>query len=91
MGNMNALRAPKTMYVPQDICSKDGPVTITTTKLNIQFDAVLSAFAGALIRRPTISAGWSIWERERSKGVSLVQFKLRKGNNGGGRGIGELW
>ena len=57
MGNMNALRAPKTMYVPQDICSKDGPVTITTTKLNIQFDAVLHAFAGALIRRPRISAG----------------------------------
>ena len=85
MGNMNALRAPKTMYVPQDICSKDGPVTITTTKLNIQFDAVLSAFAGALIRRPTISAGWSIWERGRSKSVSLVQFKLRrKGNDGGG-------
>ena len=60
-------------------------MTITTTNLNIQFDAVLNAFAGALIRRPTISAGWSIWERERSKSVSLVQLKLRrKGNDGGG-------
>ena len=60
-------------------------MTITTTKLNIQFDAVLSALAGALIRRPTISAGWSIWERERSKSVSLVQFKLRRKGNKGGR------
>lgn len=36
---------------------KAGPVTITTTKLKIQLDAVLNAFAGARIRRPTISAG----------------------------------
>ena len=37
-------------------------MTITTTKLNSQFDAVLNALAGALIRRPTISAGWFVWE-----------------------------
>ena len=35
----------------------DGPVTITTTKLKIQLDAVLKAFAGARIFKPTISAG----------------------------------
>lgn len=36
---------------------KDGPVTITTTKLKIQLLAVENAFAGARMRRPTISAG----------------------------------
>ena len=57
-------------------------MTITTTKLNIQFDAVLNAFAGALIRRPTISAGWFVWERERGKSVSLVQIKKNRGRRG---------
>ena len=42
---------------------KAGPVTNTTMKLNIQLLAVDSAFAGALIRRPTISAGYSWWNR----------------------------
>ena len=45
------------MYVPQPMLLNEGPVTITTTKLNVQLDAVLNAFAGCLIRRPTISAG----------------------------------
>ena len=54
--HLGRLRAP--MYVPQLILLNDGPVTITTTKLNVQFDAVLNAFAGARIRRPTISAGY---------------------------------
>ncbi len=35
------------MYVPHEIFWNEGLVTITTTKLNIQFDAVLKAFAGA--------------------------------------------
>ena len=35
----------------------DGPVTITTMKLKIQLLAVEKAFAGARMRRPTISAG----------------------------------
>lgn len=47
------------MYVPQLILLNEGPVTMTTTKLNVQFDAVLNAFAGARIRKPTISAGYS--------------------------------
>lgn len=45
------------MYVPQLILLNDGPVTMTTMKLNVQFDAVLNALAGARIRSPTISAG----------------------------------
>ena len=45
------------MYVPQLILLNDGPVTITTTKLNVQLEAVLNALAGARIPRPTISAG----------------------------------
>jgi hypothetical protein len=76
---MNAFSAANTIYVPQSICLKDGPVTITTTKLKIlpktkanrrlktvdkgtnntdQLLAVLSALAGARIRKPTISAGY---------------------------------
>lgn len=47
------------MYVPHDMFWNEGPVTITTTKLKIQLDAVLKAFAGARMRNPTISAGYS--------------------------------
>ena len=64
-------------------------MTITTTKLNIQFDAVLNAFAGALIRRPTISAGWFVWKRGRSKSVSLVQIKKSRGRRGLVESYGE--
>lgn len=45
------------MYVPHLMLLNEGPVTMTTMKLNVQFDAVLNAFAGARMRRPTISAG----------------------------------
>ena len=45
------------MYVPQLMLLNEGPVTMTTMKLNVQFDAVLNAFAGARMRSPTISAG----------------------------------
>lgn len=48
------------MYVPQLMLLKDGPVTMTTMKLNIQLEAVLNALAGARIRNPTISAGYVI-------------------------------
>lgn len=47
------------MYVRQLMLLNDGPVTITTMKLNVQLLAVENAFAGALIRSPTISAGCS--------------------------------
>ena len=45
------------IYVPQLMLLNDGPVTITTMKLKIQLLAVEKAFAGARMRRPTISAG----------------------------------
>ena len=45
------------IYVRQLILLNDGPVTITTIKLNIQLLAVENALAGARIRSPTISAG----------------------------------
>lgn len=45
------------MYVLQLMLVNEGPVTITTMKLKIQFEAVLNALAGARICRPTISAG----------------------------------
>ena len=45
------------MYVRQLMLLNEGPVTMTTIKLNVQFDAVLNALAGARMRRPTISAG----------------------------------
>ena len=45
------------MYVRQLMLLNEGPVTMTTIKLNVQFDAVLNALAGARIRSPTISAG----------------------------------
>ena len=48
------------MYVRQLMLLNDGPVTITTMKLNIQLLAVEKAFAGARMRRPTISAGYAI-------------------------------
>lgn len=52
------------MYVPQLMLLNEGPVTMTTMKLNVQFDAVLNAFAGARMRRPTISAGlWGHYKR----------------------------
>lgn len=47
------------IYVPHEMFWNEGLVTITTTKLNIQLDAVLKAFAGARMRNPTISAGYS--------------------------------
>jgi len=36
---MAAFKAAKTMYVLQEMLLKDGPTTITTTKLKVQFDA----------------------------------------------------
>ncbi len=36
----------------------EGPVTMTTMKLKVQLLAVARAFAGARMRRPTISAGF---------------------------------
>lgn len=45
------------IYVPQLMLLNDGPVTITTMKLKIQLLAVEKAFAGARMRKPTISAG----------------------------------
>lgn len=58
------------MYVPQFMFWKEGPVTITTMKLKIQFEAVESAFAGARIRIPTISAGY---EKKLRSNASLTQ------------------
>lgn len=44
-------------YVPHPILANMGPVAMTTKKLNIQFDAVDSAFACARILSGVTSAG----------------------------------
>ena len=54
------------MYVPQLMLLNEGSVTITTTKLNVQLDAVLNAFAGCLIFNPTISAGCTTVQKNTS-------------------------
>lgn len=67
MGMMNAFRAAKTgtdmrhhahehaesvpIYVPHEISLKDGPVTITTMKLKIQFDANIHQYRGNSLQR----------------------------------------
>ena len=49
----------KMMYVFQPMEEKETGVIMTTMKLKAQFADVLRAFAGARIRRGTISAGYS--------------------------------
>ena len=49
----------KMIYVLYPIDVKATGVIMTTMKLNAQFADVDKAFAGALIRRGTISAGYS--------------------------------
>lgn len=51
-----------------------GPVIMTTTKLKIQFDAVLKALAGARMRRPTISAGYVVHVSNHSRITTRIEL-----------------